>query len=175
MPNLAQHSRAAGSLPCHLLLTAKPRGQLEEHHGCKYGIKVLDAGVLRQESRRAFHDTPCTHRTQHSHQFAITICAILLLRARAPAPRLSGGRDQHPAHQEDTREGIMCFLNNITKSNNLISSGESWPGSEVTAVTEDRQCHRAAAMRMTEPFKSTARTFYFFSSQNAIVNPNTLG
>lgn len=57
----------------------------------------------------------------------------------------------------------MHLLNNIAKSNNLISSRESRPGSEVTAA-EDRQCHRAAATRMTESFKSRALTFHFFSS-----------
>lgn len=51
--------------------------------------------------------------------------SLLILAAAALTPRLSGGRDQHPVHQEDTREGIMHFLKNITESNNLISSGES--------------------------------------------------
>lgn len=66
----------------------------------------------------------------------------------------------------------MHLQNNITKSNNLISCGESQPGFEVAAA-EDRQGHRAAATQMTE--SSRARTFHFFSSQNATVNPNILG
>ena len=76
MPNLTQSSTV---FPAHLLLTANPRGQLEEHHGCEYSIKVLDARVLRQESQQAFRHAPCTHVTQHSHQFAITVRAISLI------------------------------------------------------------------------------------------------
>lgn len=68
----------------------------------------------------------------------------------------------------------MHLLNNITKSNNFISCRESCPGSEGTAA-EDRQCHRAAATQRTESFKSRARAFHFFSSRNAIVNPDRLG
>jgi len=68
----------------------------------------------------------------------------------------------------------MHLQNNIPQQINLISSGESQPGSEVAAA-EDRQCHRAAATQTTESLESRALTFDFFSSQNAIVNPNTLG
>lgn len=124
MPNFIQYSRAA-ALPLPPSPESKSKTAVGRTSWVPSTALRFRTQDFKVESWRAFCHTSL-HGTQHSDQFAVAVCTTLLISAAAaPTPRPSGGRDQHPVHQEDTREGVMHLLKNITESNSLISSGES--------------------------------------------------